>query len=85
MTTFQMAPGAMVLKGTTHAGLERMTTGAGILAHMLSGAIHRLDMWREARIAAHNDAMLTQLAAHDPRVLSELRAARDRQDQRSGA
>ena len=85
MATFLMAPGAMVLKGPTHAGLDRMTTGAGILARMLGGAIHSLDVWREARIAAHNDAMLVQLAAHDPRVMAELRAAFDRQGPKSGA
>jgi hypothetical protein len=84
MTTFQMAPGAMVIKGPTHAGLERMTTGAGILARMLGGAIRSLDIWREARIAAHNDAMLVQLAAHDPRVMAELRAGIDRRDADSG-
>jgi hypothetical protein len=85
MTTFQMAPGAMVLKGPTHAGLDRMTTGAAILARMLVGAIHHLDVWREARIAAHNDAMLVQIAAHDSRVMADLRAAFDRQGPSSGA
>lgn len=84
MTTFQMAPGAMVLKGTRHAGLDRMTTGAAIAARMLGSAIHRLDLWREARIAAHNDAMLVQLAAHDPRVMADLRAALDRQSAKLG-
>jgi hypothetical protein len=78
MTTIHMAPGATVITGRTHGGLERMTTGVGILAATIAGAIRALDTWREARIEAHNDAMLVEIAAHDPRVLAELRAARDR-------
>ena len=78
MTTIYMAPGANVLTGTTHGGLERMTVGAGILVRLLAGAIRGLDGWRNARIAAHNDRVFLQLAASDPRVLSDLRAARDR-------
>lgn len=78
MTTIYMAPGATVLKGTTHNGLERMTVGAGLLARALMGAIRGLEVWRDARIASHNDAILAQLAASDPRVLADLRAAIDR-------
>jgi hypothetical protein len=78
MTTIHMAPGATVITGRTHGGLERMSTGVSILATMIGGAIRALDTWREARIEAHNDAMLVELAAHDPRVQADLRAARDR-------
>jgi hypothetical protein len=80
MTTIHMAPGAMVLKGPTHNGLERFTVGVGLLARLLVGAIRGLDVWRDARIAAHNDAMLAQLAVSDPRVLADMRAAIDRDD-----
>jgi hypothetical protein len=78
MTTIHMAPGATVLSAPTHGGLERMTTGVSLAAKLLSGAIRALDGWREARIAAHNDAMLVELAAHDPRVMAEVRAAQFR-------
>jgi hypothetical protein len=80
MATFHIAPGATVLKGPTHDGLERLTVGARLLARLLTGAIRALDGWREARVSAHNDAMLAQLAASDPRVLADLRAALDRQE-----
>lgn len=78
MTTIHMAPGATVISARTHGGLERMTAGVTIAAALIGGAIRALDAWREARIEAHNDAMLVELAAHDPRVVAELRAARDR-------
>ena len=80
MATFHLAPGATVMTGRTHNGLERMSAGVSVAAALLSTAIKALDVWREARIAAHNDAMLVELAAHDPRVIAELRAARDRAD-----
>ena len=80
MATIQLAPGATVMTAHTHNGLERMTTGVSLAATLLWSAIKALDVWREARISAHNDAMLVELAAHDPRVLAELRAARDRAD-----
>lgn len=79
MTTIHMSPGATVLKGTTHQGLERMTTGVTLLARMLSSVVRGMDTWRTSRIAAHNDAMLAQLAATDHRVLADLRAAIDRE------
>jgi hypothetical protein len=78
MTTIHMAPGATVISARTHGGLDRMTTGVSLLASLVASAIRALDTWREARIEAHNDAMSVELAAHDPRVLAELRAARDR-------
>lgn len=78
MTTIHVAPGATVISARTHGGLDRMTTGASLLASLVAGAIRMLETWREARIEAHNDAMMVELAAHDPRVLAELRAARDR-------
>lgn len=78
MTTIYMAPGATVIVGPEHKGLQRMTTGVGLLAGLLAAAIRRLDAYRSGRIAAHNEAMLLQLAAVDHRVLEELRAARDR-------
>jgi hypothetical protein len=78
MTTIHMAPGATVISARTHGGLDRMTTGVSLLANLVAGAIRTLDTWREARIEAHNDAMMVEIAAHDPRVLAELRAARER-------
>lgn len=78
MSTFQMAPGAMVIPTTDHAGLDRVNRGAALVAGVLMAAIRALDLWREARIEAHNDAMLCELAAHDPRVRAELQTARDR-------
>lgn len=78
MTTIYMAPGATVISARTHGGLERMTTGVSLLARTIMAAIRALDAWRDARIEAHNDAAMIELAAHDPRVLAELRAARDR-------
>jgi hypothetical protein len=80
MTTIQMAPGANVITGSTHGGIDRMTTGIAQLSRLVAAGIHGLDAWREARIAAHNAASLVELAAHDPRVLAELRAAQDRTD-----
>jgi hypothetical protein len=78
MTTIQMAPGANVITGTTHGGIDRMTTGVALLSRLLAAGVRGLDDWREARIVAHNAASLVELAAHDPRVLAELRAAQDR-------
>ena len=78
MATIHMAPGATVIPVSHHDGLERMTTGVGLLARLIASAAHALDAWHSARVEAHNDAMLVELAAHDPRVMQELRAARDR-------
>lgn len=78
MATISTTPGSSVIKGTQHAGLERVTAGAELLARVLMTAIRGLDRWREARIAAHNDSILAELAAHDSRVLSDLRAAATR-------
>jgi len=80
MATISMNPGSSVIKGNHHAGLDRVTAGAELLSRVLAAAIRGLDTWRDARIAAHNDAILTELAARDPRVLSDLRAAADRSD-----
>jgi hypothetical protein len=78
MTTIHMSPGATVMRAPTHGGIERMTTGVSLLARLLQGAIRGLDAWRDARVAAHNERMLAELAALDPRVMAEFRAARDR-------
>jgi len=78
MTTISMNPGSSVIQGTHHAGLDRMTAGAELISRMLRAAIRGLDAWRDVRIAAHNDAALSGLAARDPRVLADLRAAADR-------
>jgi hypothetical protein len=78
MTTIHMSPGATVMRAPTHDGIERMTTGVGLLARLLHGAIRGLDAWRDARVAAHNERMVAELAALDPRVMSDLQAARDR-------
>lgn len=78
MTTIHMSPGATVMRAPTHDGLERMTAGVGLMARLLGGAIRALDVWRDARIAAHNDRMFAELAELDPRVKADLSAARDR-------
>lgn len=78
MATISTTPGSSVIKGTHHAGLDRMTAGAELLARLLSSAIRGLDAWRDARIAAHNDTVIAELAALDPRVLADFRAATDR-------
>lgn len=78
MTTFNMAPGATVIPIATHGGLERMTAGMSLLARLLASAIRGLEAWHLARIDAHNDAMMVELAAHDPRVMRELHTAQDR-------
>jgi len=78
MTTIHMAPGANVITGATHGGIDRMTTGVALLARLVTAGITGLDAWRDARIDAHNAAMMVELGAHDPRILAELRAAQDR-------
>jgi hypothetical protein len=78
MTTISTTPGSSVIKGTRHAGLDRMTAGAELLSRLLTAAIRGLDAWRDARIASHNDAVIAALASQDPRVLADLRAAADR-------
>ena len=78
MATISTTPGSSVIKGTHHAGLDRMTAGAELIARLLGAAIRGLDAWRNASIAAHNDAIIARLAAQDPRVLADLRAAADR-------
>ncbi len=78
MTTIHITPGVNVITGTTHDGIDRMTTGVILLARLVEAGIRGLDAWRDARIDAHNEASLVELAAHDPRVLAELRAAQDR-------
>lgn len=78
MTRIHMAPGATVMSTPTHGGLERVSRGTTVLTALLMQAIRALDGWRNARIEAHNAARMMELAAHDPRVLADLRAARDR-------
>lgn len=78
MTTIHMAPGAMVISAPTHGGLERMSTGVSALATLVRGATRTLAVWREAYVEAHDAARRVELAAHDPRVLAELRAALQR-------
>ena len=78
MTTIQMAPGATVISASTHGGLERVSSGAVALARLLRAAARSLATWREAHAEALQAARMVELAAHDPRVLAELRAALDR-------
>lgn len=78
MTTIHMTPGANVITGTSHGGIDRMTRGVSRLSRMVAACIRGLKVWRDARINAHNAAAMVELAAHDPRVLAELRAAQDR-------
>lgn len=80
MTTIHMTPGATVIVESHHRGLERMTAGLALVARLVTTAFKTLDTWHTARVEAHNDAMMVELAAHDPRVLAELRAARTRTD-----
>jgi len=84
MATIRLAPGATVLTGTHHGGVDRISEGASLLAQMLQTAITALETWHDARIAAHNDAVTAQLAACDHRVLAELRAAYCYSELRSG-
>lgn len=78
MTTIHMAPGAMVISAPTHGGLQRMGTGVRALERLLRGASRTLATWFEASIEAHDAARRVELAAHDPRVLAEVRAAMQR-------
>lgn len=78
MTTIHMAPGANVITGTTHGGIDRLTIRVSLLSRLVEAGIRGLEAWREARIDAHDAASMVELAAHDPRVLAELRAAQDR-------
>lgn len=80
MATIRMSPGATVISGPTHAGFERFSEGLGITRRLLTSALHQLDSWHEATVAAHNHAVVAQLAASDHRVLAELRAAYCRDD-----
>jgi hypothetical protein len=75
MASFRLTPGANILTGSHHGGIDRFSAGVGFLAIILKTAVNALDTWHEARIAAHNDAVTAQLAASDHRVLAELRAA----------
>jgi hypothetical protein len=75
MATIRLAPGATILTGTHHGGVDRISEGASLLAQMLQTAVKALETWHEARVAAHNDAITAQLAVGDHRVLAELRAA----------
>jgi len=84
MATIRLAPGATVLTGSHHGGVDRVSESASLLAQMLHTAIKALETWHEARIAAHNDAITAQLAAGDHRVLAELRATYCHNDLRSG-
>jgi hypothetical protein len=75
MASFRLTPGANILTGSHHGGIDRFSAGVGFLAIILKTAVNALDTWHEARIAAHNDAVTAQLAVGDHRVLAELRAA----------
>ena len=78
MTTIHMAPGATVISAPTHGGVERLGTGVSALATLLRDATRTLAVWRDAYVEAHEAARQVELAAHDPRVLAELRAALQR-------
>jgi hypothetical protein len=78
MTTIHMAPGATVISVPTHGGLERLGAGVSALTKLVRDAARALAVWREAYVEAHEAARRVELAAHDPRVLAELRAALQR-------
>ena len=65
MTTYSM----------THAGLDRMVTGASLFARLTATLTHSLEARRAARRQAFEDAQFLAAAETDPRVLSDLRAA----------
>ncbi len=75
MATIRMSPGATVLTGSTHGGYERLTMVVSLARRLLVSGLHLLDTWHQASIAAHNAAIMAQLAASDHRVLADLRAA----------
>ncbi|TDQ42533.1 hypothetical protein [Tepidicella xavieri] len=58
--------GSLLLAGTARRAAQRLLT--------------LLDGWARARAAARADARLLVLARHDPRVMADLQAARDRAD-----
>ena len=78
MTTFQMAPGATVISTPTHGGLNRMSAGTVLLGKLLVRAIRSLERLNTAQVEAYNAAMMCEIAAHDRRVVAELRAAHAR-------
>jgi predicted ATPase len=78
MTTIQMAPGAMVISTSTHGGVDRIGAGMSTLMALVRRAGATVALWREAYVEAHEAARAVELAAHDPRVLAELRAALQR-------
>ena len=75
MEAVRIAAGATVMTGPTHLGVERISAGISIAHKVLITALKALDVWHEARVAAHNAALVSQLAAQDHRVVAELRAA----------
>lgn len=79
MTTIHLVPGATVITGSQHLGLERVQRSADGVMGLLRRIGTALGEWHVARVEAHQQAMMVELAAHDPRVLAELRAALDRQ------
>jgi hypothetical protein len=85
MEAVRIAAGATVLTGSNHLGFERVSAGISIAHKVLSTALKALDAWHESRVAAHNDALVAQLATHDHRVLEELRAAYCRTEGQRGA
>lgn len=83
MEAVRIAAGANILKGTTHPGIDRVSAGMSVARTLLSSAIRALDTWHETRVAAHNAALMAQLAAQDHRVLKDLRAAWCRAEQKT--
>ena len=80
MTTIVMTPGAMVIASPKHQGLERMAAFGRLVARGVAVATSALDTWRQARIAAHDDATRVESAAHERRLVAELRTAHLRGD-----
>jgi hypothetical protein len=78
MSTFEIAPGATVLRAPHHGGLDRILAGAGWWSAVWSRAAAVLADLRRARAAARDEARLAEMIAADPRVRADWQAARDR-------
>jgi len=80
MTALTLNPGATVIDGAQHQGLERFSVGLERASGLLAQAIAWVEAFGEESAAARNAATAAALAASDHRVLSELRAAYTRNE-----
>ncbi len=78
MSTFEIAPGATVLRAPHHEGLDRIVAGADWWSAVWSRVVAVLADLRRARADARNEARLAEMIAADPRVRADWQAARDR-------